>query len=67
VSRPSPQSVIKADPGPLEQVIVNLAVNARDALPRGGVLPPETADRMLADAFVRAPGGARPGAHVVRG
>jgi hypothetical protein len=60
VGRPNAQRVIQAD-------IVNLAVNARDATPRGGVLPPETAECMLDDAFVRARGGARPSAHVVLG
>lgn len=56
---------IKADPGQLEQVIVNLAVNARDAMPKGGKLTLATANADLDEAFARQHPGARPGAHVL--
>jgi two-component system cell cycle sensor histidine kinase/response regulator CckA len=52
---------IKADPGHVEQAIVNLAVNARDAMPLGGHLRIETAAVTLDENYARTHVGIKPG------
>jgi PAS domain S-box-containing protein len=55
---------VKADPGQIEQVLMNLATNARDAMPEGGHLAIATSNMMLPPDDVRAWPGLAPGAYV---
>jgi CheY-like chemotaxis protein len=56
---------VKVDPGQLDQVLMNLAVNARDAMPTGGTLTIETANVVLGDGGTPAPPDCAPGPHVM--
>lgn len=52
---------IMADAGQMEQVLINLATNARDAMPNGGALTIRTARTMLDDSFVKTHAYVKPG------
>jgi PAS domain S-box-containing protein len=56
---------IKADAGQIEQVILNLALNARDAMPEGGSLLLEVTTADLDDAYARQHVSVRPGRYVM--
>ena len=56
---------VRIDPGQFEQVLVNLAVNARDAMPTGGTLVIETRNVHLDDEFARQHTTVQPGPHVL--
>jgi nitrogen-specific signal transduction histidine kinase len=49
----SESAIIEADPGQLDQIVMNLAVNARDAMPRGGKLVVETGEFNVDESFAR--------------
>jgi PAS domain S-box-containing protein len=61
----SPSAVIEADPGQLDQIVVNLAVNARDAMPRGGKFILETRSEKFDETFADQHQSMAPGKYVL--
>ncbi|MEP6850065.1 MAG: response regulator [Acidobacteriota bacterium] len=56
---------IEADPGQLSQVMMNLAVNSRDAMPNGGTITIETRNVLLDEAYAKQHIAVKPGPYVM--
>jgi signal transduction histidine kinase len=59
------QSVVRIDPGQMQQVIMNLTVNSRDAMPQGGILTIETGNVTVDRPFAEGRPGLKPGEYVL--
>jgi len=64
IQRDPDLGLVRADPSQVEQVVMNLVVNARDAMPRGGSVVIETRNAEFDAAFVETHPGAQPGSYV---
>jgi CheY-like chemotaxis protein len=56
--------IVRADPGQIDQMLTNLCINARDAMPDGGRITIETSDATIDEAYCDAHAGAQPGRYV---